>query len=242
MSVLKFENVSKKYGNHTVLTNINCVIDREGAVILGPSGAGKSTFLRCINMLDATSLGNIYYHNTKITNKNIFTIRKKIAMVFQQFYLFHNMTTFENLTYAPLLLNLHTNEEKKSIKERARMLLKKFNLETKENSLPNGLSGGQKQRVAICRALMMNPEVIMFDEPTSALDVESVKDLIAIIHEIEKTTTVIAVTHHVEFAKAIAKRIIFMDHGSILDNQTNQEFFNNPKSHRAKLFLENIQY
>lgn len=239
MSTLIFENLYKKYGNHVVLNNLNCKIEREGAVILGPSGAGKSTLLRCINMLDTPSSGTVYYHDTRITQNNVNHIRKKIGMVFQQFNLFLNMSVLENLVYAPILTS---NTSKKELEDQAYNILKKFNLHEKAKFPPKGLSGGQKQRVAICRALMTNPEVIMFDEPTSALDVESVKDLINIIRELEKDTTILTVTHHVEFAKAIAKRIIFMDQGMILDNQSKEEFFLNPKSHRARLFLENMKY
>ena len=238
--ILRLENIEKDYLGTKVLKGINLSIDSSGAVILGPSGSGKSTILKCINFLETPTRGNIYFKDEFVGEKNISKIRQKVSMVFQQFFLFNNMNVLENLTYAPLMLNIIKSKEEAI--ENAQILLKKFNIENKAKLPQKDLSGGQKQRVAICRSLMMNPEVILFDEPTSALDVESVKGLINIIKELEEKITVIVVTHHVEFAKSIAKRIIFLNDGLILEDSQVEAFFNKPKSHRARIFLENTKY
>lgn len=238
--ILKLENIEKNYSDVMVLKGIDLEIDNSGIVILGPSGSGKSTILKCINFLENPTKGNIYFKDEIITEENISKIRQKISMVFQQFFLFNNMNVLENLIYAPIKLNIIKNKEEAI--ENAQNLLKKFNLKNKANLLQKDLSGGQKQRVAICRSLMMNPEVILFDEPTSALDVESVKGLIEIIKELEEKMTVIVVTHHVEFAKSIARRIIFINDGLILEDSEVEAFFKKPKSYRARIFLENTKY
>lgn len=236
-----FKNVTKTFSNNfTALKNINLIIN-ESATILGPSGSGKTTLLRCINGLENPTTGEILYNNTNIELMKKKDICKEIGIVFQSFNLFSNMTIIENLIFAPLkVLKAPMHELTKKAKE----LLDKFNIKTKINSNVSQLSGGQKQRIAICRALMMNPAIILFDEPTSALDVESVKEFIEIIKNLQlNNIKAICVTHDVQFAKAINNRIIFMDQGHILEDESNSDvFFNSPSSLRAKAFLSCATY
>ena len=193
--------------------------------------------LRCINNLENPTSGNVWIDNKKLTRYSRGKLCFKIGMVFQQFNLFPHMSVLENLTYGPRnVLNLNKIEAE----EKAHKLLEKFGILDKSESRPSRLSGGQKQRAAICRALMMDPETILFDEPTSALDPEIVKDIIAIINDLKNMMTMIVITHHIKFAKIIADRIIFMDKGLVLADQPAEEFFTKPKSHRAKLFLANV--
>lgn len=232
------ENVSKKFGVHEAISNINLTFDkRETVVIIGSSGSGKSTLLRCINNLENPTSGSVLINGKKLTRRNRGKLCFRIGMVFQQFNLFPHMTVLENLTYGPVNV---IKVKHKDAGEKARGLLKQFGVLSKVHSYPSDLSGGQKQRVAIARALMMDPEVMLFDEPTSALDPEVVKDIIEIIAELKNQMTMIVITHHIKFAKVIADRVIFMDHGKILADQPAAEFFKKPVSHRARLFLENV--
>jgi len=232
------EELSKKYSQQYAIKNISFEVqNKEVIAIVGPSGSGKSTLLRCINRLEVPSSGHVYINGAKITGKNIGKLRPKIGMVFQHFNLFPHMNVMENLIYGPTKL-LAMKESNAALN--AKDLLKKFGLQEKANFKPNDLSGGQKQRIAIARSLMMNPEIMLFDEPTSALDPEVVQDVVKVIKNLKNDMTVIVVTHHIRFAKAIADRIIFMDQGQVLCNQKTEDFFTNPKSHRAKLFLEKV--
>ncbi len=232
------ENVTKQFGDNVAIKDINLTFDkRETVVIIGSSGSGKSTLLRCINNLENPTSGSVLIDGKKLTRRTRSKLCFKIGMVFQQFNLFPHMSVLENLTYGPkTVLNVGQVEAE----EKARTLLEKFGILDKAHSDPLGLSGGQKQRAAICRALMMDPETILFDEPTSALDPEVVKDIIAIINDLKKQMTMVVITHHIKFARIIADRIIFMDKGLILADQPAKEFFEKPTSHRARLFLENV--
>ncbi len=236
--MISVEELSKKYAKQYAVKNASFkVADKEVVAIVGPSGSGKSTLLRCINRLEEPSSGHVYVNDKKITAKSASKLRLKIGMVFQHFNLFPHMNVMENLIYGPLKV-LNIAEEVAT--KKAEVLLKKFGLSNKARSKPNDLSGGQKQRVAIARALMMGPEIMMFDEPTSALDPEVVQDVVEVIKSLKSEMTIIIVTHHIKFAKALADRIIFMDQGQILCDQKNKDFFEKPKSHRARLFLEKL--
>jgi polar amino acid transport system ATP-binding protein len=236
--MIVLENVSKTFDGQHAITDINLVFDkRETVVIIGSSGSGKSTLVRCINNLENPTNGSVLIDGKKLTRRNRGKLCFKIGMVFQQFHLFPHMNVLDNLTYGPI--NVIKLSKKKS-KEKAILLLKQFGILEKIYSDPSDLSGGQKQRVAIVRALMMDPEVMLFDEPTSALDPEVVKDVIEIIAQLKNQMTMIVITHHIKFAKIIADRIVFMDKGKILADQAADSFFNKPSSHRARLFLENV--
>jgi polar amino acid transport system ATP-binding protein len=236
--MIRLENISKKYDKNYAIKNINVNFGTgEVVAIVGSSGSGKSTLLRCINRLEEPTNGSVFIDDEKLNVRNSRKLTLKIGMVFQNFNLFPHMNVRDNLTYAPLnVLGL----EKKTMEDKAENLLEKFGLQQKLLASPAQLSGGQKQRVAICRALMMEPQIILFDEPTSALDPEVIKDIIEAILLLKNQITMVVVTHHLKFAKAIADRIIFMDHGLILADQKADEFFTKPASHRARLFLENI--
>ena len=235
------ENLEKHFGSLRVLNGITTDIKKgEVVVILGPSGCGKSTFLRCLNLLEEIDGGKIFLDGKDITapKVNINKEREKMMMVFQHFNLFPHMTILDNLTIAPRKLKHMSREEaeKKGIE-----LLERVGLKDKANSYPSQLSGGQKQRVAICRALAMNPEVILFDEPTSALDPEMVGEVLDVMKNLAKSgITMICVTHEMGFAKEVASRVIFLDKGLIAEDGTPDEIFNNPKHPRLKEFLSKI--
>lgn len=232
------DNVSKRYGKNYALKEINLKFEKKETVaIIGSSGSGKSTLLRIINGLETPTSGHTLINNKKLTHKNKRKLCLKIGMVFQSFNLFSHLTVLDNLIYAPINV---LGMKKPVTLATAEKLLEQFGLTQKIFSFPVNLSGGQKQRVAICRALMMDPKIILFDEPTSALDPENIKDIIEIISLLKTEMTMIVVTHHIKFAKSIADRVIFMDHGQMLADQAATEFFEKPKSHRARLFLENI--
>nr|WP_245402800.1 amino acid ABC transporter ATP-binding protein [Peribacillus muralis] len=212
----------------------------EVLAIIGPSGSGKSTFLRCINMLETPTDGQIWFKDQLITEKktNIMKVRENVGMVFQHFHLFPHKTVLENLTYAPMKVKKLSKAE--AVRQ-ARELLTKVGLSDKESSYPNRLSGGQKQRVAIARALAMNPEVMLFDEPTSALDPEMVKEVLEVMKSLAHTgMTMLIVTHEMGFAKEVADRVLFLDEGLLVEESAPTEFFSNPKSQRAKDFLEKV--
>ncbi|WP_302761122.1 amino acid ABC transporter ATP-binding protein, partial [Christensenella hongkongensis] len=212
----------------------------EKVVIVGPSGSGKSTFLRCLNLLEEPTSGEIWFEGNLLTGKNIDIdkVRQKMGMVFQQFNLFPHKTVGQNIMLAPLKLGLMTEDE---AQERAETLLKRIGLSDKIDSYPLQLSGGQQQRVAIVRALAMNPDVMLFDEPTSALDPEMVGEVLDFMHTLaDEGMTMVVVTHEMGFAKEVATRCLFMDEGKILEQAPPQEFFSNPKNPRLKDFLSKV--
>lgn len=236
---LVVKNLRKSFGKNKVLNGINFELkEGERVVVLGPSGSGKSTFLRCINWMEEPTSGEIYLDGILITEKNIRKMRRNLGMVFQHFNLITNMTVMENLTLAPLKLKLMKRDE---AEKRAMELLKHIGLPGKANAYPASLSGGQKQRVAIIRAMMLNPEVLLFDEPTSALDPESIEDVLSLIRELaDRGMTIMIVTHEMSFAKEIATRIVFIDKGRIIEEGTPKEFFEHPKTPRVQEFLKKI--
>lgn len=238
--MLEAKNIEKNFGKLKVLKGINLTVEKgERVVIIGPSGSGKSTFLRCLNLLEQPTKGEVLYNGEKITNDNKLEMRKKIGMVFQNFNLFTNLTVLENLILAPVKENILT--ESAAIKK-AHELLKEISLYDKKDTYPSNLSGGQQQRVAIARSLMMNPEIILFDEPTSALDPEMIEDVLLLMKKVAKEgVTMIVVTHELDFAKDIATKVLFMDKGEILESNTPNEIFNHPKTDRLKEFLSKIK-
>ncbi|MBR2579450.1 MAG: amino acid ABC transporter ATP-binding protein [Clostridia bacterium] len=212
----------------------------EKVAIIGPSGSGKSTFLRCINALETPTSGEIFFKDKKVDaqSRDIDSIRQKIGMVFQHFNLFPHMTILENITFAPITLKIYQPSQ---AKELGLALLEKVGLKDKWNVHPSRLSGGQKQRVAIVRALMMNPEVMLFDEPTSALDPEVVKDVIELMVDIAKSgMTMIMVTHEMNFVRRAATRVLFMDEGKIISDTTPEDFFGNCENVRISKFLNKL--
>ena len=239
--VIKVSDLQKSFGSLDVLKGINTEIKKgEVVVVIGPSGSGKSTFLRCLNRLEEATGGTIEFNGVNITDKkvNINKHREKMGMVFQQFNLFNNLTILKNITLAPVKLGLMN---KKEAEDKARELLKRVGLEDKANSYPSQLSGGQKQRVAIVRALAMNPEVMLFDEPTSALDPEMVGEVLDVMKELAVSgMTMVVVTHEMGFAKEVGSRVVFMDEGIIMEENTPDEFFSNPKNPRLKDFLSKV--
>ncbi len=241
MSVIRLEHLKKNFGDLEVLKDISMEIKQgEVVAIIGPSGSGKSTMLRCMNLLEIPTGGNIYIDGKNITEKgtNITEIRKNVCMVFQHFNLFHNMTVLKNMTYAPIVVN---KLSKKEAETKAMTLLERVGLADKAHQYPSRLSGGQKQRVAIARALAMEPDVLLFDEPTSALDPEMVKEVLDVIKDLTHTgMTMALVTHEMGFAREVADRICFLDGGYLVENTTPEEFFSNPKSERAKQFLATV--
>jgi len=239
--VIVTKNLKKSFGDHMVLNGINETIKKgEKVVVIGPSGSGKSTFLRCLNLLEQPTEGEIWFEDTNITDKkaNINVLRRKMGMVFQQFNLFPHLTVKENITLAPVKLGLMSKEEagKKAIE-----LLKRIGLVEKAEAYPNQLSGGQKQRIAIIRALAMNPEVMLFDEPTSALDPEMVGEVLDLMTQLaEEGMTMVVVTHEMQFARKVANRVLFMDEGRIVEQSSPKEFFENPSNPRLREFLSKV--
>lgn len=239
--MIKTVNLNKKFGNLHVLKDINEEIEQgEVLVIIGPSGSGKSTFLRCLNLLEEPTSGELIFEGVSITDKsnNINKQREKMGMVFQQFNLFPHMTVLENITLAPIQVKGLKKDEAEEI---ALKLLKRIGLEDKANGYPNQLSGGQKQRVAIIRALAMSPDVMLFDEPTSALDPEMVGEVLELMKELAlEGMTMVVVTHEMGFAKEVGSRVIFMDEGKMVEQGEPKELFNNPKNPRTQDFLRKI--
>ncbi|MBB6444809.1 ATP-binding cassette domain-containing protein [Bacillus benzoevorans] len=239
--MIKVEGLTKNFGRLEVLKGITTTI-KEGQVvaIIGPSGSGKSTFLRCMNLLEKPTGGHIYINNMDITDKktNIMKMRQNVGMVFQHFHLFPHMTVLENLTYAPMKVK---RLSKKNAEDKAMKLLEKVGLAEKAKEYPGRLSGGQKQRVAIARALAMEPKIMLFDEPTSALDPEMVKEVLDVMKSLaESGMTMAIVTHEMGFAREVADRVLFLDGGVLAEDSPPEEFFTQPKSQRAKEFLEKI--
>ncbi len=241
MKVISVKNLSKKFGDHVVLNDISVDIKKgEQVAIIGSSGSGKSTFLRCLNLLEQPTSGDIYFEGQCITDPkcNVNLVRRKMGMVFQHFNLFPHLSVIDNITLAPVQ---HKMMSKAEAEEKAMQLLKLVGLPDKAKAYPVQLSGGQKQRIAIVRSLAMNPDVILFDEPTSALDPEMVGEVLQVIKELAKTgMTILIVTHEMNFAKEVASRIMFVDSGIILEDDTPENFFNSPKTERAKAFLDKL--
>lgn len=239
--MIEVNNLHKNFGKLEVLKGINEHIKKgEVVVVIGPSGSGKSTFLRCINLMEQPTEGQIKVEGVDITSPktNINLVRQKVGMVFQHFNLFPHMNVMENLTLAPIKLKGYTKEEGEKI---AYNLLDKVGLRDKAEEYPNKLSGGQKQRIAIARALAMSPNVMLFDEPTSALDPEMVKEVLEVIKELaHEGMTMVIVTHEMGFAKEVGTRLLFMDEGKILESGDPKEIFANPKEERTKIFLSKV--
>jgi arginine/lysine/histidine transport system ATP-binding protein len=239
--VIRTESLCKSFGKLDVLKNISTEIYQgEVVAILGPSGSGKSTFLRCMNLLERPTQGKVYFHDLEITHPkvNIGKVRQQLVMVFQHFNLFPHLTVIENVTYAPIKVK---GVDSKLAKHKGMELLAKVGLAEKADVYPSKLSGGQKQRVAIARALAMEPEMILFDEPTSALDPEMVKDVLVVMQALAQTgITMAIVTHEMGFAREVASRIMFLDQGTLAEDTTPSEFFQNPRCDRAQQFLEKM--
>jgi polar amino acid transport system ATP-binding protein len=239
--VIVTKNLQKAFGDHMVLNGISETIEKgEKVVVIGPSGSGKSTFLRCLNLLEEPTGGEIWFEGKNITDKNtdINRIRCKMGMVFQQFNLFPHLSVLENITLAPTKLGLMTKEQ---AEQKAYELLARIGLTEKAQAYPNQLSGGQKQRIAIIRALAMNPDVMLFDEPTSALDPEMVGEVLDLMTQLaEEGMTMVVVTHEMRFAKKVATRVLFIDEGVIMEQNTPEEFFEHPTHPRLQEFLSKI--
>ena len=239
--MIDVKNLSKSFGDHLVLSGINQHIDPgEKVVIIGPSGSGKSTFLRCLNLLETPTAGTITFEGTVITDPKvkIDQIRQQMGMVFQHFNLFPNMTIRQNITLAPVRTGLMKQAE---ADEAAEALLKRVDLSDKAEAYPNQLSGGQKQRIAIVRALAMKPKVMLFDEPTSALDPEMVGEVLDVMKELAHDgMTMVVVTHEMGFAREVGSRVLFMDGGHILEQNSPYEFFDHPQHPRTQLFLSKV--
>lgn len=241
--LIKVENLEKQFESmeSKALNGVSAEIKQGDVVfVVGPSGSGKSTFLRCLNLLEVPTGGTITFEGIDITDKknDINKYRQKMGMVFQQFNLFPHMNIMKNLTIAPMKLQGKSKEEAEAT---AMELLKRVGLSDRANSYPNQLSGGQKQRIAIVRALCMKPDVMLFDEPTSALDPEMVGEVLNVMRELAaENMTMVVVTHEMAFAKEVASRVIFMDSGSIVEENTPEEFFASPKSERLKNFLSKV--
>ena len=238
---IQINEMNKWYGNFHVLRDINLTVNKgERIVIAGPSGSGKSTLIRCINRLEEHQAGTIVVDGTELTSdlKNIDKVRSEVGMVFQHFNLFPHLTILENCTLAPIWVRKTPRRE---AEETAMHYLTKVKIPEQAHKYPGQLSGGQQQRVAIARSLCMRPRILLFDEPTSALDPEMIKEVLDTMIELaEEGMTMICVTHEMGFAQAVANRVIFMDQGQIVEQNTPHEFFNNPQSDRTKLFLSQI--
>ena len=241
--ILKVNNVCKRYEDITVFENMNLTVKRgEVVVIVGPSGCGKSTFLRCLNALEDIQDGEILLEGEKVdsASKNIGNIREKAGMVFQSYDLFPHLTVLQNLMLAPVKVK---KRDKKEVEKEALGLLEKVGLLTKKDSFPRQLSGGQKQRVAIVRALIMHPEILLLDEITAALDPEMVREVLDVVLSLAKEgRTMIIVTHEMQFARAVADRMVFIDNGRIVEEGEPKEFFDNPKTDRLRQFLQTFSY
>ena len=225
--MINVKDLRKSFGDHEVLCGINQHIEKgEKVVVVGPSGSGKSTFLRCLNLLETPTSGEIWFEGNLITDPktNINQLRQKMGMVFQHFNLFPHLTILDNITLAPIKLKLQTPDE---AKENGLKLLKRVGLSDKADTYPARISGGQKQRIAIVRSLAMNPDVMLFDEPTSALDPEEVM-------------TMVVVTHEMGFAREVANRVLFMDEGNVVEEAPPQQFFQNPQHPRSQEFLSKV--
>lgn len=239
--MIEVKNLEKSFGKNHVLRGINETIN-EGEVvcIIGPSGSGKSTFLRCLNLLEQPTSGEVILDGEKINapDRNIDKIREKLGMVFQNFNLFPHMSVLDNITLAPIKVK---GQDRSEAEAEARRLLDVVGLLDKAEAYPSSLSGGQKQRVAIARALAMKPEIMLFDEPTSALDPEMVGEVLAVMKQLaEDGMTMVIVTHEMGFAREVADRVLFIDEGVILEQGTPEEIFGNPQNERTQTFLSMV--
>lgn len=239
--MISVKNLYKKFGSLEVLKDVSCEIAKgEVVTVIGPSGSGKSTMLRCINMLEVPTSGDIFIEGEKVNSKDsdINKVRQRMGMVFQHFNLFPHLSVIDNITIAPIKVK---NEDKKLAEEKGIELLKKVGLIDKKDVFPSKLSGGQKQRIAIARALAMQPDIMLFDEPTSALDPEMVKEVLNVIKDLaNEGMTMIVVTHEMGFAKEVSDRIMFMDEGKIVETGTPEQIFESPSNERTKTFLSKI--
>lgn len=239
--MIRVERLKKMFGENTILNEVCIHIkSQEVVVVIGPSGAGKSTFLRCINKLENSHCGRICIKNDDITESrtDINKIREKVGMVFQDFNLFPHMTVMENILLAPVKVKKLPIDQARA---KAIKLLQKVGLEEKAEVYPESLSGGQKQRIAIARALAMEPEIMLFDEPTSALDPEMVGEVLDVMKQLAKEgMTMVVVTHEMGFAREVGDRIIFMDRGSVVEENSPEELFNRPRHERTKAFLSKV--
>ncbi|MBO4867486.1 MAG: amino acid ABC transporter ATP-binding protein [Ruminococcus sp.] len=240
--MIDVKGLKKSFGEVDVLKGIDEHIEKgEKVVIIGPSGSGKSTFLRCLNLMEKPTAGEILFEGkdiTKLHEKEIDRVRQRMGMVFQHFNLFPHLTIRKNITLAPVKLGLMTKEE---ADVKAEELLKRVGLPDKADEYPTRLSGGQKQRIAIARALAMNPEVILFDEPTSALDPEMVGEVLELMKQLaDAGMTMVVVTHEMGFAREVASRVLFMADGYVMEQNTPKEFFENPQNPRLKEFLSKV--
>jgi general L-amino acid transport system ATP-binding protein len=241
MSIIEAKDVKKWFGDFQALKGISMEIQEgEVLVVCGPSGSGKSTFIRCINRLEQHQEGSIIVDGIELTNdiKNIEAIRSEVGMVFQSFNLFPHLTVLQNITLAPTWVR---KKSKSDSEQKAMELLERVGIPEQANKFPGQLSGGQQQRVAIARALAMEPKIMLFDEPTSALDPEMIKEVLDVMKELSKSgMTMIVVTHEMGFAKEVADRVMLFDDGLMVEENTPNEFFDNPKNDRTKLFLSQI--
>ena len=239
--MIDVKHLSKSFGDHLVLDDISeHIAPGEKVVVLGPSGSGKSTFLRCLNLLETPTKGTITFQGAEITDPkaDINKIRQQMGMVFQHFNLFPNMTIRKNITLAPVRTGLMPQAQADDL---ATTLLRRVGLEEKADAYPNQLSGGQKQRIAIVRALAMQPKVMLFDEPTSALDPEMVGEVLEVMKQLaDEGMTMVVVTHEMGFAREVGSRVLFMDGGHILEQNTPKEFFDHPQNARTQLFLSKV--
>jgi len=240
-TMIELRHVDKWYGQFQVLKDISLTVTKgERVVICGPSGSGKSTVIRCINRLEEHQKGQILVEGVELNaeSKNVDHVRREVGMVFQQFNLFPHLSILDNLTLAPRRVRKQSRAE---AEERAMVYLKRVRIAEQAHKFPSQLSGGQQQRVAIARALCMEPQIMLFDEPTSALDPEMIKEVLDVMVELaEDHMTMICVTHEMGFAKTVADKVIFMDHGQIIEIAPPEEFFSNPKNERTQLFLSQV--
>ena len=240
-TLIKIENLHKCFGKNEVLKRVNVEIKRgEVVVIIGPSGSGKSTLLRSMNLLEEASQGKVIFEGVDITDKknDLFAMREKMGMVFQQFNLFPNMTVMENITLSPIKTK---GESKQVAEKRAQELLEKVGLPDKAKAYPQSLSGGQQQRIAIARGLAMEPDVLLFDEPTSALDPEMVGEVLGVMQDLAKSgMTMVIVTHEMGFAREVADRVIFMADGVVVEDGTPEQIFEQTHEQRTKDFLSKV--
>ncbi len=241
--LVKIDHITKKYDDNTIIKDLSLTIhEGEVVVIAGPSGCGKSTLLRCINGLEPIQGGSITFRGEPINgkSKHINEIRQRIGMVFQSYELFPHKTILQNITLAPIMVQ---KRKKGEVEKEAEELLSRVGLLEKKDSFPRQLSGGQKQRVAIVRALCMHPEVLLFDEVTAALDPEMVREVLEVLLSLaEQGRTMVIVTHEMSFAKAVADRVVFLDHGEIVEEGRPVDFFEHPKTERAQKFLNTFTY
>lgn len=239
--MIDVKNLHKYFGSLEVLKGIDCHIDKgECVCVIGPSGSGKSTFLRCLNLLETPTKGDIVIDDMHLTEKDfdVDAMRKRVGMVFQHFNLFPHLTIFENVTLAPIRHKMMTEEQ---AKEKAMELLNRVGVGDKADNYPAQLSGGQKQRVAIARSLALSPEVMLFDEPTSALDPEMVGEVLEVMKQLaQEGMTMVVVTHEMGFAREVANRVFFMDGGGILEEGTPEQIFDHPQEERTKAFLSKV--